>query len=431
MIKLKKKTKPIVSSKIKPLVILGKPIARLGASTKRYSKTHWVSPLTDAQKFFIATTTDMPHTFKGLPLSKGNAEALELYKRFSEDFHVGAKRQHQLQEKARNNLSDSAKRQEVLVQRQEELMQKAKADFDASAKLRLELTYTKLKEFRDINEKEGEITRERLRLLNKKADAVRGDGQIEYKAHLDKKILEAQIALNKEKMAREYQNLGQKLRMSGGIASLPEAQGFPKFRSISTHYPSIPATQVSSKLQANKLAVEINKERKLKVGNGLNQLMTDNKLKKPLDIADAYLKANSKPDFYIVDSMDNPVALAEATGISPMRLFEMVCVELKNSKKKYEKYELERRGIGTEALINLYESKVASNKGKKDAMKYTIKKLFFSKERKDWSELFNYNWKDYKRFSEDFNRWNKIFKSEATKREDLDADKFKDWVKEN
>mgnify|MGYP006097692259 CR=1 FL=1 len=52
---------------------------------------------------------------------------------------------------------------------------------------------------------------------------------------------------------------------------------------------------------------------------------------------DAYLKATSKPDFYIVDSMDNHVALAEATGVSPQRLFEMVCLELKGSKKKYEK----------------------------------------------------------------------------------------------
>ena len=158
--------------------------------------------------------------------------------------------------------------------------------------------------------------------------------------------------------------------------------------------------------------------------------MTDNKLKKPLDIADAYLKATSRPDFYIVDSMDNHVALAEATGVSPQRLFEMVCLELKGSKKKYEKYALERNAISIEDLINLYESKVASNKGKKDAVKYTKKKFYISKERKDWSELYNYNWKDYKRFNEDFNEWDKIFKSRAVKRENLDADKFKDWVKE-
>ena len=415
MIKLKKKTKPIVNQKIKPLVIIGKPIVRLGASTQRYSKTHWVTSLTDAQKFFIATTTDMPHTYKGLPLSKGNVEALELYKRFSEDFHISAKRQQKLMQKGMYNLSDSDKRHE-------ELLQKAQANADASFKSRLELTTKKLMELRLVNKKEGEITRERLRLLNKKADEVRGDVEIEYKVHLDRKLLEAQIAMNKAKMEKEYQYLGQKLRMSGGILSLPQAQGFPKFRT--------PLTQVFPRLQANKLAVEINKERKVKVGNGLNQLMTDNKLKKPLDIADAYLKATSRPDFYIVDSMDNHVALAEATGVSPQRLFEMVCLELKGSKKKYEKYALERNAISIEDLINLYESKVASNKGKKDAVKYTKKKFYISKERKDWSELYNYNWKDYKRFNEDFNEWDKIFKSRAVKRENLDADKFKDWVKE-
>ena len=378
-----------------------RPVVKLGASTVRYSKTHWVTSLSDAQKFLIATTTDMPHTFKGLPLSKGNAEAVELYKRFSEDFHINSKRQQELLQKERNN-------------------------FDSMVKSRLELQTKQLMNYqlrvKEEAKKEAEITRERLRILNKKADAVRGDVEIEYKVHLDRKLLEAQIAMNKAKMEKEYQYLGQKLRMSGGILSLPQAQGFPKFRT--------PLTQVFPRLQAKKLAVEINKERKVKVGNGLNQLMSDNKLKKPLDIADAYLKATSRPDFYIVDSMDNHVALAEATGVSPQRLFEMVCLELKGSKKKYEKYALERNAISIEDLINLYESKVASNKGKKDAVKYTKKKFYISKERKDWSELYNYNWKDYKRFNEDFNEWDKIFKSRAVKRENLDADKFKDWVKD-
>ena len=397
MIKLKKKTKPTVNPKTKPLVFLGKPVARVGASTQRYSKTHWVTPLTDAQKFEIATTTDKPHAFKGLPLSKGNAEALELYKRFSEDFHINAKRQQELMQKARNN-------------------------FDSMVKSRLELETKKLMELQLVNKKENDITRERLRLLKKKADAVRGDVEIEYKSHIHKQLLESQIALNKMKMASEYQELGKKLRMSGGIASLPQAQGFPRYRTVPIH--------VSPKLQANKLAVQINKERKLKVGNGLNALMKDNKLKKPLDIADAYLKATSRPDFYIVDSMDNHVALAEATGISPQRLFEMVCVELKGSKKKYQKVALENNAIAIEDLINQFDNKSASNKGKKDAVKYTKKTFYNCKERKDWSLLYDCHWEDYRRFIEDFNRWNKIFKSEATKRAEIDADKFKDWVKE-
>jgi hypothetical protein len=385
---IKKKAKAIDKPKARPIV-------KLGASTVRYSKTHWVTSLSDAQKFVIATTTDMPHTFKGLPLSKGNAEALELYKRFSEDFHINAKRQQELMQKAQNNLEAKSKEQTELITKQ---LMNYQLQYKAEAK------------------KQAEITRERLRILNKRADEVRGQAETQTTEHYRKKIIEAQIAMNKAKMEKEYQYLGRKLRMEGGIASLPIAKKF--------------ATQIFPRLQANKLAVEINKERKVKVGNGLNQLMTDNKLKKPLDIADAYLKATSRPDFYIVDSMDNHVALAEATGISPQRLFEMVCVELKGSKKKYEKYALERNAIGIEDLINSYDGKVASNNGKKNAIKYTKKKFYTSQDRKDWSELYSYHWKDYKRFNEDFNRWEKIFKSRATKRENLDADKFKDWVKD-
>ena len=399
---IRKKAKAIVNSKIRPVV-------RLGA-TKRYTKTHWITPLSDAQKFFIATTTDLPHTYKGLPLSKGNAEALELYKRFSEDFHLNAKRQQELMQKAPNNISDSKfKRIKLAIERENEKLQYSK----------------------EFAQKAGLIQEQRLKELYNKTEAVRKDldldavwkKELEYRTEHASKTLQAQIANNKKKMALEYQELGKKLRMSSGIASLPQAQGFPKFRGV-------PEPQVFPRLQADKIAKQINNERKVAVGNGLNAVLKDNKLKRPLDIADAYLNAKSKPDFYIVDSMDNHVALAEATGISPIRLFEMVCIELKGSKKKYEKFELERRGQGIEDLINTYDQKVASNNNKKQALKYTKKAFYISKERKAWSELYNYDWQDYKRFNDDFNHWIKIFKTQATERAESDADMLATWAYE-
>ena len=399
---IRKKAKAIVNSKTKPVV-------RLGA-TKRYTKTHWITPLSDAQKFFIATTTDLPHTYKGLPLSKGNAEALELYKRFSEDFHMNAKRQQELMQKAQNNIDSSVHlRIKKAIERENEKLQYSK----------------------EFAQKAGLIQEQRLKELYKQTEAVRKDlaldevykKEIEYRTEHATKTLQAQIANNKKKMSLEYQELGKKLRMSSGIASLPQAQGFPKFRAVSS-------PQVFPRLQANKLAQQINKERKVAVGNGLNAVLKDNKLKRPLDIADAYLNAKSKPDFYIVDSMDNHVALAEATGISPIRLFEMVCIELKGSKKKYEKFELERRGQGIEDLINTYDQKVASENNKKQALKYTKKAFYISKERKAWSELYNYDWQDYKRFNDDFNHWIKIFKTQATERAESDADMLATWAYE-
>ena len=401
---IRKKDKAIVNSKTKPVV-------RLGA-TKRYTKTHWITPLSDAQKFFIATTTDLPHTYKGLPLSKGNAEALELYKRFSEDFHINANKQQELMRKAQNNISDSVN---ARLEKYIEIEQKKLKRIDKET---IETTYKKLQYTKEMAQKEALITEQRLKELHKKTEAVKKDGDIAYRIEHARRTLQAQIANNKEKMALEYQELGKKLRMSGGIASIPlKANGFPNFR--------------TPLVQANKLAHQINKDKKVAVGNGLNAVMVDNKLKRPLDIADAYLNAKNKPDFYIVDSMDNHVALAEATGISPVRLFEMVCNELKGSKKKYEKFELERRGIGIEDLINTYDQKVASNNNKKQALKYTKKAFYISKERKAWSELYNYDWQDYKRFNDDFNSWIKLFSARATERTESDADMIATWAYEN
>jgi hypothetical protein len=107
----------------------------------------------------------------------------------------------------------------------------------------------------------------------------------------------------------------------------------------------------------------------------------------------------------------------------------MVCNEVKKSKKLYERIDFERpsnNAMAVEELLNLFDSRVASTK----ATKYTQTMFFNSKDRKTWSEKYNYNWENYKRFNEDFKGWNKTFKARASQREDSDADMFATFADE-
>ena len=49
-------------------------------SQEEYKKTHWVSDLSDAQCYLIATTQEKePYSYMGKPLSKGNVWRLKNY----------------------------------------------------------------------------------------------------------------------------------------------------------------------------------------------------------------------------------------------------------------------------------------------------------------------------------------------------------------
>ena len=54
--------------------------------------------------------------------------------------------------------------------------------------------------------------------------------------------------------------------------------------------------------------------------------------------------------------------------------------------------------------------------------------FYNSKERKIWSGKFNWDWNSYKRFMEDFPRWNKIVKAEAHKRMESDVEIFQEYL---
>ena len=79
-----------------------------------------------------------------------------------------------------------------------------------------------------------------------------------------------------------------------------------------------------------------------------------------------------------------------------------------------------------EELLNLFDSKVLEKK----SIKYTQQQFFGSKERKAWTTKYAYDWKDYKRFNEDFKQWNRVFKAQAKLREESDADMFAQFLGE-
>jgi len=343
-----------------------------------YAKTHWVQPLTDAQKFFIATTTDKPHHYMDLPLSKGNETAIEVFKKTSKNYKDWVIKNNKYMNK-------------------------------------LDLT--------NMNDTRHNLKRA-MDNINKSTEPLR---------QLKQKFDEATEPLRK--MQKDYQDIGRKLRFKSdrqnlGIMSLVKANKITggleiwgQSENFTPPYESMPP-----QVHVGYLLNKANKEKKLAVSNGLNSYMDRHKMKKPMEIAKHYLSTHKDPKKadYIVDSFDNSVALAEGTGVSPKRVFELICNELVKSEKLYKRLDFERDAHKVEELLNLFDSKVLEKK----SVKYTQQQFFASKERKAWTAKYGYDWKDYKRFNEDFNQWNKVFKAQAKLREESDADMFAQFLGE-
>jgi hypothetical protein len=317
-------------------------------SQETYAKTHWVQSLTDAQKFFIATTTDVPHSYMELPLSKGNETAVAVFKKTSKNYKAWViKNNDYMNTQALSN---------------------------------------------SVNTK-----------LNKAMEAMRKSTEPLRKIT--------------ESIAGNYQEIGRKLRFNE--QEIKRKTNFGGIMSVAKLTPQIHSGYLLNKSH---------KEKKIAVSNGLNTLMSKHKMKKPMEIAKHYLSTHNDPKKadYVVDSYENPIALAKGTGISHKRLFEMVCNELVKSEKLYKRIEFERDAQKVEELLNLFDSKVLEKK----SVKYTQQQFFKSTERKTWSAKYVYDWKDYKRFNEDFNQWNKVFKAQAKLREESDADMFAQFLGE-
>ena len=335
-----------------------------------YAKTHWVQPLTDAQKFFIVTTTEVPHHYMDLPLSKGNETAVAVFKKTNKNYQNWV---------IKNN------------------------------------------EFMNKNIKSNTNIKSILDNISKASEPLK---------RLNDQVNQATAPL--KKMQKDYQDIGRKLRFnSGGIMSIARAKKITggldlwgQSENFTPPYESMPKPQV----QVGYLLNEATKEKKIAVSNGLNSYMSRHKLKKPMEIAKHYLSTHNDPQKadYTVDSFDNPIALAEGTGVSPKRVFELICNELVKSEKLYKRLDFERDAHKVEELLNLFDSKVLEKK----SIKYTQQMFFGSKERKAWTTKYAYDWKDYKRFNEDFKQWNKIFKAQAKLRDESDADMFAQFLGE-
>ena len=341
-----------------------------------YAKTHWVQPLTDAQKFFIATTTDKPHHYMDLPLSKGNETAIEIFKKTSKNY------------------------KDWVIKNNEYIN-------------KLDLT--------NMNDTRNNLKRA-MDNVNKSTEPIR---------KFKKQIEQATAPLRK--MQKDYQEIGRKLRFkseNSGIMSIARAKqitgGLELWGQSENFTP--PYESMPPKVHVGYLLNKAKKEKKLAVSNGLNSYMSRHKMKKPMDIAKHYISTHNDPKKadYIVDSFDNSIALAEGTGVSPKRVFELICNELIKSEKLYKRLDFEREAHKVEELLNLFDSKVEEKK----SVKYTQQQFFNSKERKLWSSKYAYDWKDYKRFNEDFKQWNRVFKAQAQLRMESDADMFAQFLGE-
>ena len=145
--------------------------------------------------------------------------------------------------------------------------------------------------------------------------------------------------------------------------------------------------------------------------HGLNEYKRRNKIKSNTEIAPVYLKQlkNKKIDYY-VNSYQN--ALAESVGMLPQELFKTLCYQIVKRQTYFKKQEFLNTGNAVAELVETYQTK-SKRMMKQGDIKLSMRAFYRSLERKEWSERYNYNWKNHARFNEEFNDWLKIMTAEA------------------
>jgi len=259
---------------------------------------------------------------------------------------------------------------------------------------------------------------------------LRSKGFIEFNKSADRiKKLRDGVEKSTEpfrRLTEEYQALGKRLRSTfapeqevarklsmgigslGGMFSMTNPLGFPDF---------------ILKDGGGLLDVKAQKPKPVDTSHGLNTLMKKHKMKSALDIPEHFLsvyKDKSKSD-YFVENYGNVIALSNACGLLPIDVFKLICREVKKRKKHYVGQALIANGIACEELVNEFNAKIKKN------IKYAMTTFFTTKFRKDWSLRHGYDWKNYKRFHEEFPNWLRIFNARAKKygtKEDSDIDTF-------
>ena len=212
-----------------------------------------------------------------------------------------------------------------------------------------------------------------------------------------------------QNLVNQYQAIGKRLRAT---TYLPETEALKDIlKSVNE------TRDVVVKIKGNALNVKTSglhtepDGEEFSEGQGLNAYMIRNNIKDKLDIPDRYLGQlkTGKLD-YVVKDYNNVIALAEAVGVYPATLFKVLCEHIKVSRKKYQKQRLIEQG---KAVTDLVDEYLALSKGK---YAYSMNRFFGTQYRKDWSIANGINWKDSKRFIEDFTQWKRIIKSEAKKK---------------
>ena len=69
-------------------------------------------------------------------------------------------------------------------------------------------------------------------------------------------------------------------------------------------------------------------------------------------------------------------------------------------------------------LVEIYQNRARISERQFD-IKLSVRKFFKSKERKDWSKKYNYDWKNHARFNEEFSKWLKIMTYRLKKPNDV------------
>ena len=212
-----------------------------------------------------------------------------------------------------------------------------------------------------------------------------------------------------QNLVKQYQAIGERLRSS---TYMPEQEALNDIIKSAKE-----TRDVVVKIKGNALNIKTSglhtepDGEEFSEGQGLNAYMIRNNIKDKIDIADRYLgQLKTGQIDYVVKDYENVVALAEAVGVYPATLFKVLCEHIKVSRKKYQKQRLIEQG---KAVTDLVDEYLALSKGK---YAYSMNRFFGTQYRKDWSIANGINWKDSKRFIEDFTQWKRIIKSEAKKK---------------
>ena len=170
---------------------------------------------------------------------------------------------------------------------------------------------------------------------------------------------------------------------------------------------------IQLELKENKVPLNYRPANTVATQHGLNSFKIRNKIKSNVEIAETYLKQlkSGKLDYY-VNSYQNTVALAEAVGMIPQEMFKTLCYQIVKRKSHFKKEEFLNTGNAVAELVEMYETRRKRMERQFD-LKLSIRKFYASKDRKDWSKKYNWDWKNHARFNEEFPKWVKIMTSVA------------------